>query len=407
MTYLLGFFIFSLCIYAAGKFGNRDITFTPFSNLGIFNLHYMLAGIAFLLVIPSDFVPVFESVRGTVLLFGLCWIGLYYGCGLELRIHQKFSSHIILFNIIETVLVFVLISVLSIIYLYLKVKSWEYTGTALMIGLFASFTIFRRRGILYRQTGTNHYRVLENLLPVGNIFPIIGLAILTRLLFSAPEITLFKVTFFATHAYFLLQLIIAILCGVLLNMLVSGTDSVDAIIIVLLGGTLFISGIVFTLSFSPLLVGTLTGVFLINSTLKRLQTLEALNITHGLVEKIFMFCLGTMITPLFTLLKEKLIYIIVSAIGLYSIRAIIKYIFSSFLISRKFIASKDTSLIWIGLTGQGILASGAALECSYNVPKFTSIFMMFIVLLVLNQLTIGFYVWYSEKKQKVKGKVNA
>ena len=74
----------------------------------------------------------------------------------------------------------------------------------------------------------------------------------------------------------------------------------------LVGGTFLMSGMVFTLSFSPLLVGMLTGAFLINSTVKRLQTLAALNITQGLMEKVFMFCLGTMMTPLFMLLKGKI-----------------------------------------------------------------------------------------------------
>ena len=71
------------------------------------------------------------------------------------------------------------------------------------------------------------------------------------------------------------------------------------------------------------------------------------------------------------------------------------------------IESKDTSLVWVGLTGQGILASGAALECSYNTAEFPSIFMLFIILLAMNQLTLGLYVWYTGRTLKVKDKENA
>ena len=106
MTYLAGLLAISLGIFAARKFGNRSHISTPFRNLGIFNLHYMLAGIALVFIIPTDFMFTFESIRGIVLTFGLCWIGLYYGCGLELRAHQRFSPQIILFNVIEPVIVF-------------------------------------------------------------------------------------------------------------------------------------------------------------------------------------------------------------------------------------------------------------------------------------------------------------
>ena len=151
MVYLVGLLVFALIVYLFGRLGNRDNIFAYFGNLDIFNLHYLLAGILFFIIIPAQFIPLFESIRGTVLLFGMSWIGLFYGCGLELRIHQKFPSHIIFFNIIEPVFVFVIIATSSIVYLYLKAKGWQHTGTALMIGLFSSFTIFRRHGILNRQ----------------------------------------------------------------------------------------------------------------------------------------------------------------------------------------------------------------------------------------------------------------
>ena len=397
MTYLAGLLAISLGIFAARKFGNRSHISTPFRNLGIFNLHYMLAGIALVFIIPTDFMFTFESIRGIVLTFGLCWIGLYYGCGLELRAHQRFSPQIILFNVIEPVIVFASISIVCIIYLYFKVDGWHHTITALMIGLFASFTIFRRRGIMYRQSDTTHHPVLDNLLPIGNIFPVVGLSLMTRLFFVSPEIPILEHTYSSTGAFFILQFITGLIGGILLNMLISGTESSDSLTIVLIGGTILIGGIAFTLSFSPLFIGTLSGAFLINSTLKRLQTLDALNESHKLIEKIFMFCLGTMVTPLIFLLKVKLIYIFISAAGLFALRSVVKYILSMIWISRRLSISNGYPILWIGLTGQGILASGAALECSYNVPKFTSVFSLFIILLVLNQFTIGLYVWFTEK----------
>jgi len=407
MKYLAELLLLSLGIFTARKAGKITKLSTPFRNLGIFNLHYMLAGIIITVLIPDDFMLTFESIRGIVLTFGLCWIGLYYGCSLELRVHQRFPSQIILFNIIEPVIVFAVVSVVSVIYLYYKVEGWHHTATALMIGLFASFTMFRRRGIMCRTNDTSHHPILDNLLPVGDIFPITGLALMTMLLFDIPEITILDHTFTSVYAVFILQLITGLTGGILLNMLISGTDSSDSLSVVLLGGSILIGGIAFTFSFSPLFMGTLSGIFLINSTLKRLQTLEALNDSHTLIEKIFMFCLGTMVTPLVILLKMKMINIFVSAVGLYALRAVVKYILSMIWISRKPSISNGSPILWIGLTGQGILASAAALECSYNVPGFTSVFSLFIILLVLNQFTIGMYVWFREKAPDIEDAENA
>ena len=120
-----------------------------------------------------------------------------------------------------------------------------------------------------------------------------------------------------------------------------------------------------------------------------------------------MFCLGTMVTPLVILLKMKMIHIFLSALGLFALRAIVKYILSMIWISRKLSISDASPILWIGLTGQGILASAAVLECSYNVPRFTTVFSLFIILLVLNQFTIGIYVWFREKAPDIEDTENA
>ncbi len=147
-------------------------------------------------------------------------------------------------------------------------------------------------------------------------------------------------------------------------------------------------------SFSPLFIGTITGTFLINATLKRLQTLEALNETNEIVERIYMFLLGTMLAPLIRIVKYNVIFLVFYALGLFLFRLAIKYIVSFFWTTRFQNETNGSALMWIGLTGQGIVASGAAFECSlYVQPPF---FLLFATLLVLNQLTIGFYVWYRK-----------
>ncbi|MCE5252026.1 hypothetical protein LLG96_17620, partial [bacterium] len=92
MTYLAGLIAVSVIIFTIRKYGNRIPVIPPLRNLGFFKFHYMLSGVALAFIFPDDFMPLFEPVRITVLIFCLGWIGLYYGCGLELRAHQRFSS---------------------------------------------------------------------------------------------------------------------------------------------------------------------------------------------------------------------------------------------------------------------------------------------------------------------------
>ena len=185
-------------------------------------------------------------------------------------------------------------------------------------------------------------------------------------------------------------------------MLISGSESSDAISIILVGGTALCGGLAYSFSFSPLFVGMGSGAFLINSTLKRLQTLDALNDTNEIIERIYMFILGTILSPIILMLKKDVLFIFLYALILFVFRSSLKYILSSLWTSRVQSEKDVSSLIWIGLTGQGILASGAVYECALYADLLPAVIMLFVTLLVLNQLAIGFYVWRKEQEDNTK-----
>ncbi|MCE5249205.1 hypothetical protein LLG96_03195, partial [bacterium] len=307
----------------------------------------------------------------------------------------------------EPLLVFITISIIGIIYIYFRIGNWSESGTALMVGLFASFTFFRRKDIFYREQESAHHPVFDNLLPIGNIIPVTALAIMGRLLYQNPGVTVLGHGFTGIPAFFILQIIVGICGGILLNMLVSGADSSDSISIILVSVTALMSGISTTLSFSPLFVGTITGAFLINSTLKRLETLQALNDPHEIIEKIFMFSLGTMVTPLLSILRLKLAFIFFCALGLFALRAVIKYVLTTVWFSRSIKGSTESPALWIGLTGQGILAAGAVMECSFPIPQFHSVFLCYTTLLIFNQIAVVLYIWFTEKNRRMEDSGNA
>lgn len=402
MTYLVGLFVVTLLLFVAYKLGNlRDIS-APFKSLSFFKLQYLVIGMILVLFFPNEFMRLFERTRGHIIMLCLSWIGLYYGCGLELRAHQKFSTKVILFNIFEPVIIFTIVTLLGTVFLYIKYDSWVFTNVAFIIGTYCSFTIFRRYGILKREGDSSHHHVLDDLLPVGDVFPVIALCIIGIVLFSAGTVNIIGYSFTGIFPIFILNILLGTAGGVLLNMLISGSESSDAISIILVGGTALCGGLAYSFSFSPLFVGMVSGAFLINSTLKRLQTLDALNDTNEIIERIYMFILGTILSPIILMLKKDVLFIFLYALILFVFRSSLKYILSSLWTSRVQSEKDVSSLIWIGLTGQGILASGAVYECALYADLLPAVIMLFATLLVLNQLAIGFYVWRKEQADNTK-----
>ncbi len=405
MTYLVGLAAVSLIIFGAHHLRNIRNISAPFRSLSFFKLNYLVFGMFIVLFFPDNFMIQFERSREAIIMFCISWIGLYYGCGLELRAHQKFPSKVILFNILEPMIVFVFVTIIATLFFYFRYDGWDYTNIAVIIAIFCSFSIFRRHGILKREGDSSHHPVLDDLLPVGNIFPVFALSIAGALLFGTQNVTIVGYTFTGFFSIVILNILFGVVGGVLFNMLISAAESSDAISIILVGGTALCGGIAHVFSFSPLFVGTISGAFLINATLKRLQTLKALNNTNEIIERLFMFVLGTLLSPLVLLLKTGMIYILMYALALFVFRSTLKYIVSSLCISRIQNKSEDSTLLWIGLTGQGILASGAAFECAFYVHLSPFIFLLFVTLLFLNQLAVGLYIWYKEKTKNT-GKVS-
>ncbi|HDY87484.1 MAG TPA: hypothetical protein ENH82_05120 [bacterium] len=394
MTYLWGLVTLSLIVFVSQKLLSFSTISLPFKSLSFFKLQYLALGMILVLFFPNNFLLLIERTRGHIIMFCLAWIGLYYGCGLELRAHQKFPSKVILFNIIEPVIIFTFVTLVLTITLFFKFDGWSFTRVAVITAIFCSFTIFRRHGILRREGDTSHHPVLDDLLPVGNIFPVTALSIIGVLISGTHKIDIIGLTFTGIFSIIILNILLGVAGGILLNMLISGGESSDSLSIILIGVTALFGGMALVYSFSPLFIGTIAGAFLINSTLKRLQTLGALNNTNEIIERIFMFLLGTMLLPLIPILKINVFFILFYAAGLFVFRAALIYVLSSIWTSRFQHETNGSSLIWMGLTGQGIVASGAAYECSIYVQP--SVFLLFVTLLVLNQLAIGFYMWHRK-----------
>ena len=129
--------------------------------------------------------------------------------------------------------------------------------------------------------------------------------------------------------------------------------------------------------------------------MKRLQVLEALTAATASVERIFMFLIGAMVLPLANLMGGEALMIVLYAIALAAFRMTLSFFFGWFWSRRFMHLPKPSPDLWIGLTGQGFLAAAAAVECALQVDLLPSVFLLFVTVLVLNQLTVGLYAWFA------------
>ena len=392
MTYSVGLLAVILFTFITHKIGQFTGLSARIEILSFYKLHYLASGFVLAWFFPSSFMVIFENNMGIVLLFCLAWIGLFYGCNIEIRTHQKYPLKTFLFHLAEPLIVFIFTALGGILYIYTKYNDIRYIDVVLITAIFSSITLFKRHNIPYREGEVAFHSVINDLLAARNIFAIILLCIAGSLLYSTGEFVLFGHIFTGVFAFFIFHVIAGSGLGIVLSMLMRGAPTTDSMLIALIGMTALTGGIAFIFSLSPLFLGMVSGMFLINSTLKRLQIIESLSISHEFIEKIFMFFLGALLMQLFTLNTVSPGIIFAGAAGIVIIRSLLKYFLASIWVTRFNGYNKGTSLLWAGLTGQGIIAAGAAVEYRLRLPNMPSVFLLLIFLLILNQTVTGIYV---------------
>ena len=400
MIYLAGLAAVFLTVAVVNRIGRAGRLSVPLATLSLFKLDYFFLGLILAAVFPESFTSLFEQTRSPIIMLCLCWFGFSCGCDLELRTHQTSPKRTILMNLIEPAVVFSAVSVAVALVLYMRFDGWQYTSVAVLTGVFCSFSLFVRGGFFNPADPQDRVGEPDRILPVGNVFPVLALSIVALVLFKSNEVTVIGFTFSGSLAIMLLHILAGIVGGILLNMLISGNNNPDVFPLLMIGCAALSGGFSYAFSLSPLFIGTLTGAFLINATLKRLQVLEAITVTNDVFEKVFMFLLGTLVMPLFGSVGTEAVVIASFALSLAAFRMTVKYLYSRWWASHAMLDIETTRDLWIGLVGQGILASAAVIECSMQVRLLPSVFLLFVLVLLLNQVTVGLYAGFRNRPQE-------
>ena len=392
MTYFLGILAVVLITFLAGKIGRFFGISEFFRVLSFFKLHYLAYGFILAFFFPDNFKILFERIMGTVFMFSLTWIGFYYGCNLEFRAHQRYSSKTFLFYIIEPVIIFTFTILAGILYIYIKFNEIRHFDVVFILAVFCSLTLYKRHENPYHKGDHTFNPILRDLVPARNIFAITALSFTGSFFYGAGEFSLLGNLFTGTFVFFVFHVIVGMSAGFLFSMLIKGSQTTESIPTIVIGVTALTGGIAYTFSLSPLFVGMISGAFLINSTLKRLRTIEAVSSSHEHIEKIFMFFIGALLIPLVQSETFSPGLVLLGACGIFILRSSLKYILAYMWISRNKGYAGDILMPWTGLTSQGIVAAGAALECGMQNPHMSSVFIIMIMLLILNISVTGIYI---------------
>jgi hypothetical protein len=348
--------------------------------VSLFRLEYFVLGLALIDIFPQPFRAVFNQAHGLLIMFCVSWIGFHAGSLLDIRSRREYPRRLFLFEIIKAAAVSAAVSLLTIFLLHVWFKTWEYTPAALLTGIMCSFSLTGLR----ISTHENDSPVL----PFGNLTAVIILGIVEFILFRSKELSVLSFTMSGIPILLTFALTAAAAGGILCALLIAGERKSGILPLIAAGCAAFLGGIAYTFSFSPLFVGVLAGMLLIAIAMNRIVVRETFARANGYIEKIFMFLLGTTALPVIVTLGIDAFAILGFAVALIILTGSLKFALARAL-PGSIPAGEPRRLLWAGIAGQGMLAAAAAVECSLQVQLLPSVTLLFIAMVVLNQLAVA------------------
>ena len=383
LIYLAGLIAISLALTLYTRFSRTHVRSTALKRLSFLSIPYFLLGLALIPLFPGFFRDSYNQAHGILIMLGVTWIGFHYGSRLDVRGHRGFNPRAFLFDVFVPLIVFLVISALAALFLHFWFKTWQYTPVAFLTGVLCSFSFFRARDFICGETGSpqdsGDFRSFLNLTPV------LILALLEIFLSPSKEVALVTFTVTGIPAILLFESAVALIGGILCRMMLAGAGDTESFPLITIGSVALLGGLAYAFSLSPLFLGVFSGMFLVNTTLKRVQVRETVALANSYIEKVFMFLLGTSTIPLIIGLSIDSLPILSAAAVLVILSAGLKWALAGIGAPA---LRRDTRLLRIGIAGQGMLAAAAAVECALQARLIPSVFLLFVAMVMLNQFSM-------------------
>jgi len=347
-------------------------------------LPYLFYGIAFTALVPAGFRLMFENVSGPVLMAGLAWTGLYYGCHLEIREHARFAPKSFAFHLAEPIVVFAFLAAGGMAFVHAVYGEARFLHTIVLSALIGSISLMKR----CRERNDFRHPLLGDLIPVRNLLPLIALCVYGCSLRGGTGATFPGLRLGGPVSILALHLAAGFVAGILLLMLLNGARSKDGMVMIFTGISALAGGLADAFFMSPILAGTIAGAYVINSTHTRMRVIEAVSTTHEYIEKMFMFTVGVLVVNSMPDVRS-IRFALLGAVCIVVLRSLLKYAISYFWVEKLDGFRRGTTLLWTGLTGQGIMALGAAVEYRLRFPGMTAVFLLATATIVIQDVFTG------------------
>jgi hypothetical protein len=386
MTYVFGLAASVILSIAGGRIYHRVRGTSYGARLILHNLPALFLGCWLGFVFPAPFAERFELIMGAVLMVCAVWIGFSYGSAFDFRnTHRMTVSHGI-FKIIGTGSLAVAIITAGTIFRIINPSS-PLTGDAvLFIAAFGSLAMFSRdSGALDRMEGSPLRVLRHGSGAVMSIIPLILLSVAHAHGQADQGITIYGITLTGVLGRCSGALVAGISVGIVLIMLMRDTFDILPLRLIVTGCIVLIAGIAFSLGISPIMTAAVTGVVVINGSLRRREVLDIVDGGTDAVEQAMLFTVGVfcsrMLTagniPWGTILATALLFVLLRNAVAWTAAVIRKTRHSG----APFATAPAATLI----AAQGLLPIAAMVEYQLGAQAHGTVFLFMAVALVLQR----------------------
>ncbi len=386
MPYCFALMLALLIFFGATVFfSNKDIRTTVVPR---YRVHYLISGLFLSLFFPKEFTQASTALLGPVLMFCIGWTGLFFGMHLETRnitskVPSSYKRHFI-----APASIFLVILIIGLLHAFIADKSAVRFDTVFLVAAFSALTLYSSH-----MAGTDRPRMsLDSLTadvpPMRNIPYILMFCLTAGLIYGQGGITLFGRIFEGSATFIAAHFLTALCIGMFASKLIQGAESRSGILAVLIGIGAFVGAFSDSFMLSPLIVGLLSGCFLINSSLRRPDLILMAVRLNTLSEKILYFGAGILLAILTQKYELNFLYIAAGALGLAAIRILIAWLSSRILYAKTSGQGTGAMYFWAGLCGQGALALAAVIEYHLRMQDTPGIVYVLVAALTLSQIAV-------------------
>ncbi len=348
------------------------------------NLPALLLGLLYGLLLPTAAAGIVEPVMGAVLMFCTAWLGIAFGCSLNIRTPSKAPGREFALHAAAAAVLALSIAAAGMALRALVPNLPLTPAGVLSVAAFGSLSLFTREPSMISSPPLAILRHVPG--ATANLLPLLLLGIAGSLSHAGPPPLFNIIDISGITARLFTAAAAGLFMGMLMAMFARGTYKGKNILLITAGGAALVGGTAFALGISPLITGTVAGAALINSTLNRRIAADEVSNSIGPVELVLLFLVGMFSARLgLTAGAVKTAVIALSAAGFVLLRNGAAHGFLRAWTLRLQPPRRGTRITFLAITAQGALPAAALMEYQLGDTAHGAVFLFLAAALALQR----------------------